>query len=222
MADIINRDEQEAALAKALAREFNRMRLRLMVLLPELERMMGNVAPEEWQEHRSKLNQAVRPLMSSTYLQQAQQMLDDFPSIGVEWGLVNEAAAEWAKKYTFDLVTNLVDTSERTLQKLIPKFFEEQMTQGELREALSPLFGSVRAEMIARTEVTRAASEAEQGMARELEEQGIHMTPVWQTREDELVCPICGPKADKPIEDDEFPPAHPRCRCWVTYELPKA
>ena len=150
-------------------------------------------------------------------------MLAEFDFLGVEWGLVNEAAANWARQYTFELVKDLVDTSRRTLQKLIPQYFEQQMTQGQLREMLTPLFGPVRAEMIATTEVTRAASEGEQGIAKELSLQGIDMVPIWLTNNDEIVrrCPVCWPRHNKPIEDGQYPPGHPRCRCWVGHVFKK-
>jgi hypothetical protein len=86
----------------------------------------------------------------------------------------------------------------------------------------SPVLASpIRAEMIAVTEVTRAASQGEQAIARELARAGIVMTPIWNTNQDDIVCPLCGPKNGKEIEDGQFPPRHPRCRCWVSYELPK-
>ena len=80
--------------------------------------------------------------------------------------------------------------------------------------------------MIARTEVTRAAVEGERALVKEtndiVSQHGIDpMVPIWQTRNDEIVCPICGPKHNKEIKDGEYPPAHPRCRCWVTHRLPK-
>jgi len=34
------------------------------------------------------------------------------------------------------------------------------------------------------------------------------------------VCPICGPKHNREIKDGQYPPAHPRCRCWVNHEIP--
>jgi len=92
----------------------------------------------------------------------------------------------------------------------------------QLTAQILELIGSpIRAEMIAVTEVTRAASEGEQAVARELARQGIIMTPFWNTNRDELVCPICEPRNNQEITDGMFPPAHPRCRCWVNYELPK-
>jgi hypothetical protein len=153
------------------------------------------------------------------FMLQAETMMAGFDFLGVEWGLVNQAAADWARQYTFTLVKELTETSRATLQKLIPSYFEQGWTQGQLRDQLSSTFGVTRAEMIARTEVTRAASEAEQATARLLEAQGIRMRPVWQTRNDEIVCPLCGPKHNKEIEDGMYPPAHPRCRCWYNNEI---
>jgi hypothetical protein len=82
-------------------------------------------------------------------------------------------------------------------------------------------FGPVRAEMISVTEITRAASQGEQQVAKELADAGINMIPIWQTNEDEIVCEICMPRNEQEITDNFYPPAHPRCRCWVNYKLPK-
>ena len=221
MPDVFDRDGKEAAIARVLGREFNRARMALLGLIPGLEEWMTDVAPEFWGDHRANLVSGVTPLMSGVYVSQAATMLDEFEVLGVDWGLVNESAVDWARRHTYDLVTGLTDTSRRTLQKLIPGYFENQWTQGQLRDYLTPTFGSMRAEMIARTEVTNAASEGEQETARLLAEQGIVMQPVWQTRNDEIVqeCPICWPRHNQPINDGEYPAAHPRCRCWVTYEI---
>lgn len=45
---------------------------------------------------------------------------------------------------------------------------------------------------------------------------------IWNTSEDDKVCPICRPLNQKPSEEwaEEFPegpPAHPNCRCWLEY-----
>ena len=156
-------------------------------------------------------------------------MLAEIP-VGVDWALVNEAAVNWGTRYTYDLVTGINETSRRVLQTSIPQYFEEAMTQGELRSRLTGTFGPVRAEMIARTEVTRAAVEGQRATVREadklLSKYGIKpMVEVWQTRNDEIVCPICGPRHGKEEGDgwtkDDGPPAHPRCRCWTNHKLPK-
>lgn len=137
----------------------------------------------------------------------------------IDWSLINQSAADWASEYVYDLVSMINDTSRDALQRLIPQYFEEQMTQGELADALLEVFSPGRVNRIARTEVTRAASEGEQAVARQLEAQGIKMRPIWQTRHDEIVCDQgCLERHDRPITDDIFPPLHPNCRCWVVYE----
>jgi len=220
MPNVSDRDGKEAEIMKVLAREFNRARLQLLGLIPDLEPWMVDVAPEFWDEHQTKLIGGLSPALSGVYTAQAEAMMAEFDFLGVEWGLINEGAADWARRYTYDLVSNLTSTSRRTLQKLIPQYFEQQWNQGQLRQQLEPTFGQLRAEMIARTEVTRAASEGEQETARQLANEGITMKPIHQTRNDEIVCPICGPRHDKEITDqDEYPPLHPRCRCWVIHEM---
>jgi hypothetical protein len=107
------------------------------------------------------------------------------------------------------------------------------MTQGDLEQLLEPAFGSVRAEMIATTEVTRAYSEAVNETKELVNQTGLKMHRVWTTANDELVCDICGPLNEEPEEKwlqvlaehnielteeqkadiVDGPPAHVNCRC---------
>jgi len=160
------------------------------------------------------------------------------PAIGVDWALVNEAASEWARRYTYDLVRGITNHTREALQRAVGDFFEEGLTRGDLEGQLSSLFGPVRAEMIAVTEVTRAAAEGQQGLVSEVAAQGIEMVDTWSTRNDELVCPICGPLHGRdadgydagrtpywmhPVSGQRYgkPPAHPRCRCNDNWRLAK-
>jgi len=224
MPDIPGRDELERQYGRVMAGILRRQMGELLELMgdpPDLSR----VPPDFWARHGKEAEAKLRPFGEKVYLEGAERMLAEVP-VGVDWALVNEGAMRWANQYTFDLVTGINETSRRVLQTSIPRYFEEAMTQGELRSRLSGTFGPVRAEMIARTEVTRAAVEGERATVREadklLSKHGIDpMIPVHQTRNDELVCPVCGPRHNKEIKDDIYPPLHPRCRCWVTYRLPK-
>jgi hypothetical protein len=120
------------------------------------------------------------------------------------------------------MLQDLFNTRYEHLNEIIPRFYEEQWNLGQLRSDLERYYSPVRAEMIAVTETTRAAVEGERALVDALQkESGIAMVPIWQTSNDERVCPICGPKHGKPITDGQYPPAHPRCRCWVTYEYPE-
>ncbi len=137
----------------------------------------------------------------------------------VDWELANSNAAEWARLYGAQLVNNITGTTLTRLQTEIAAFIENGENMGQLRARLEPLFGPLRADLIASTEVTRAFAEGNLAAWRE---SGVTEGKEWRTSNDELVCPICGPLADTVVGiDDEFPggfdgpPAHPRCRCWI-------
>lgn len=141
--------------------------------------------------------------------------------IGVEFdpAMIGQAALEWSRSYTFDLVSGLTNTTRNVVSRAIATAIENPgMTQAQIAELLRPAFGPVRADMISTTELTRAYSAATEDVQRRLLEAGVVMREWWVTREDELVCPICGPLHNTPETTWKFefqtgPPAHVRCRC---------
>jgi len=138
--------------------------------------------------------------------------------VGVDWGLVNDAVYDWAQRYTFDLVNNITDTSERYLQKTVSKWISSGAPIDDLMTTIEPMFGDIRARMVAVTEVTRAYTE---GNIASWKESKVVDGQRWMTAEDDRVCPECGPMAE--AEDSlggDFggqgrPPLHINCRCWV-------
>lgn len=221
MADIPNRAELEAELTRRFSRVSAKHRKLLIAQLGNPPNI-GNLTPAFWEGVAVELNATLIPFLSEVYLDAAERMVAGLP-IGVDWALVNERAAAWARGYSFELVRKINEGSRRATQEAVAGFFEQGQTRGDLEKQLARIYGTARAEAIGVTEVTRAASEGEQGIARELSLQGIDMVPIWRTNEDELVCTICGDpnRANKPIDDNFYPPAHPRCRCFLSYELPK-
>ena len=223
MPDVPNRDELEAELARVLGK-LNRIHLaRLLEYLGDPPDV-GNVPDSFWREAGEELGVALRPFVEKVFLVAAERMLEDSP-IGVDWGMINEAASNWSNRYSFDLVTGINQTSRQALQTAVSGFFRESMTLSELKERLGSIWGPVRASMISRTEVTRAAVEGERAFAREIEKEGITMVETWQTRNDERVCPLCGPLHGRPKGTDwnevDGPPRHVNCRCWTIFELQK-
>lgn len=93
----------------------------------------------------------------------------------------------------------------------------------------------VRANRIARTELASAFNQGNLSTIKQGIEDGDllpDVVKVWNTAEDERVCPICRPLNgdDKPVEGDdttftsgkfsaEVPPIHPSCRCTIIYEI---
>ena len=95
----------------------------------------------------------------------------------------------------------------------------------EMIEAGNDPFTDSRAERIAATETTNAAVDgAELGAVLT---DGLSAKDTWFTRNDDRVCPICGPLHAKKrtVWGAEFPngpPAHPNCRCHVDYNFDQA
>ena len=220
MPDIPNRDELERQLGRKLGK-LNRVHLaRLIEYLgdpPKVE----NVPYTFWEEAGIEMASVLGPFSEDIYVQSALELMNSQP-IGVDWAVVNQNAVDWARDYTFNLVQGINDHSRTALQSTVGAYYERGQTTGELVNRLSGIFGPTRAEMIAVTEITRAAAEGERAMVRELNKQGgVQMVPIWQTNNDSLVCPICGPRHSQEITDGIYPPSHPRCRCWFGYEYPR-
>lgn len=227
MTQLVNRDEIERRLARVIGRE-QRAALNELLKLLGNPPLLENVPPEYWETGFKQLASAIEPELVNIYMEQAQAFLSEIP-IGVSWDAINTGASEYARTYGYDLVREIAQNTQngvaeilRLLQEEIPAFYEEGLSLGELEARLSRWFGPVRAEMIAVTETTRAATEAERAVVEQIySESGVRMIPYWNTENDELVCPICGPRDNKPITDGKFPPAHPRCRCWATHRMPE-
>lgn len=228
MAELADRDKLEADLAKELAKAGG---TQLRALVKELgdPPSLSNVSDDFWSKYSASLTSALNTWLTKVYLQQAESVIKDTDT-KVDWSLVNQDAADWAKDYTFDLVKGIADNTRDSLQDIISTAIEESQPLSDVRDAIDPLFGPVRAEMIATTEITRASSEGEAAAVDRLAEQGVQMRATWLTREDEKVCPICGSldgtQADdsgtftsEDGDDYDMPPAHPNCRCSLAWEI---
>lgn len=221
--ELINRAELERRLARVISQG---LRAELQKLLDYLGDPpdLSKVPYEYWQTGWRGIQREVEPILVETFVSQAEVLMNSV-GIGFDWARFNMMAADWARTYTYNLVTDMQGVTRSALEKLlqqnVPGYFEEGLTSKELARRLEAYFGPVRADMIAVTETTRAAVEGERAYVEELvKETGREMIPVWLTSNDDRVCPICGPKNEKPITDRQFPPAHPRCRCGVAWEWP--
>lgn len=142
--------------------------------------------------------------------------------ITIDWNLINVAAQQWAEQYSYDLVKGITATSKKLLDNALSVWIGSGKPKSALIKVLKPWYGKARAEMIAVTETTRAYAE---GNRVAWHTSGVPKMK-WFTAEDELVCPVCGPLADKvtEVQGNGFagvgakvavPPAHVRCRCYI-------
>lgn len=138
------------------------------------------------------------------------------------WELANNAAAAWAIVHGQTLAGMLLMTTTERIQNEVAEYIRNSETIGQLIQRIrwGNVYSEERARMIAVTEVTRAYAEGNRAAWRA---SGVIEKRRWNTNNDELVCPVCGPLngavagLDEDFPDDiSGPPAHPRCRCWIT------
>jgi len=195
----------------------------------------ANIPASFWRSMGLDLAQRVRPTLEQIYIAAARQLVEEVPPIAVNWNLINRRAADWAKVYSFDLVSKINATTRGRLQQNISSFFEQQQRLGRLESEIERyvpdlitrsgrlLTSAERATLIARTEVTRASVQGELAIVGELKAAGIEMVASWDTRNDSIVCPVCGPRNNKRQGDGwtKPPPGHPGCRCGL-HHVPAA
>jgi hypothetical protein len=97
------------------------------------------------------------------------------------------------------------------------------MTRGQLEAMIAPITSARRAESIAITEVTNAASAATAYTQGWLAERGLVFRRIWRTSADDRDCAVCSPLNGKPESEwpeklKDGPAAHVRCRCFTTLE----
>lgn len=242
-----DRDKPERQLARAQAKLFKEFDAATLEALEKAGWNAAELSPEFWAALSQQERALLLPALERIALISAEGLMDSF-GVGVNWGLVNQAAADWARSYSAILAGDITATSRAgvadAVRNAIAAFFEDGMTLGEIekrlrkepilrelftnnvRDSLGRVYGPRRAAMIARTEITRAAVQGEMMLVEQYKLDGIQMRQFWLTRNDEITCAICNPRHDVEIgkgEDAAFwdspPPAHPNCRCSIRHEM---
>lgn len=171
-----------------------------------------------WNNERELLYEILFPIIYGAAIEGAVSGMETV-SIGLDWALINTAARDWARTYTYDLVKGITETSQGLLQQPIADWIESGAPLDALIDQLAqdPVFSGARASLVASTEVTRAFA---QGNLEAWRASGVVDGVRWEVAGDDLVCPICSPLQNKEGTltggvDGLFPPAHPACRCWI-------
>lgn len=214
--DVPNRSALERQLARALGKQFASQRKELLSLLgdPPNVRMVPDTF---WEQAGAEFTQLVEPFLADVFTTQVAAFADE---MGTTWDLANEAAAQWASRYTFDLVNGVNANSQAMLQDAVDRYFRDGLTLGDLTDSIGNIFGAGRAELIAITEITRAVDESDHENVEVLKGMGFVFEEIWETNNDDLVCDICGP-LDGTVTDERAP-AHPGCRCRKRFILVNA
>jgi len=201
-----------------------RLQNKLAVILRQYERLVAEAIARGEQPDYDALFEALRaavgPDSAAITTDEAMRLAADV-GIVFDPAVINVDAVRWARDYSYELVRGITDTTRTLVSEATATFVETPgMTIGDLERLLKPAFGSVRAEMIAVTETTRAFSAATTETQALLNQTGVQMIRIWNTRNDEVVCPICGPLNGLPESEwrgmfGDGPPAHVNCRCGL-------
>jgi SPP1 gp7 family putative phage head morphogenesis protein len=183
--------------------------------------------PDFWDDEYRRLWENYSPTAMRIYLEGAQSGASLLPrgvDLLVNWDVFNQDAIDWMKKYGLNWLHGINETTQKATIRAIDDWVRSGEPLPNLSARLSQFFGRERAERIAITEVTRIYSE---GNLAAWKSTGFVSGKRWNTAMDDRVCPICRPLDGRIVRSDYYfpaimagglwaPPAHVRCRCWIT------
>ena len=171
-----------------------------------------------------EFNEILYPAMRRNIETIARLFADEMRAeIGVEVN-VDALLADWAEEATRRQVEELLYPYTRDYIARAVAAWRRMpgADRAELVAMIEPVVGAKRAETVAITAATEAATAGVRAYREGLRaEHNLEYVMIWETANDERVCPICGALHGK--REDEWggrsgPPAHPRCRCGVRLE----
>lgn len=196
MPDLATRPQREAETAAVLLFLFQEQRERIETYLTTGQ----SIPPSEWSRITQETQQVLRMPLAKTFTEAARGM-------GAE---VSDAQAErWA-------LNRARDVAEKATQRL-----REMLARLGLA-GLDTWLGASRAEGIAITETTNAISQGEIAAAGLALVGNVTLVAYWVTEKDGKVCEVCQPLDETPEVHWRHlgpPPIHPRCRCYLRWEI---
>lgn len=206
----------ERALARLITEFFAGQLVRLTTWLEDKTAQAATALGGFFEAELAPMVRALLPFYDQWLSKAAQQGLS--ASVAVDWALINDAVLNLSKSEAAKLAAELNRTTQAQAAKIIADWIETGGTMPELVQRLEMLYPRNRAEMIGVTEVTRLYANGNIAAWKASE---VVTGYRWQTAADDKVCPICGPRDGEVYDLDSgiIPPAHPRCRCWVTPEV---
>ncbi len=179
--------------------------------------MANLLSSEFWNGEEALLWEALAGVYISALLAGMDGAVEQLPlelQALVNYDDLNTEALRFIRQYRFNLIRGINETTRRQVQEALTNWIQSGDPLSVLEDALAPIFGSVRANMIAVTEITRAFAE---GNALAWKATGFVSEVRFNTARDDKVCPFCSPLDGKTFPVDDYghkPPIHVRCRCW--------
>ncbi len=190
------------------------------------EDLAALAAEERWDELARRWSDEVGGALRATL---PSAVLDAIASSAQQIGIdtdpaeINRLALQWTMQRSQYLVDGLMwPTTRRAVEAIVANW---RATPGAdhaaLVKALAPVVGAQRAETVAITTATEAATAGAVAYRSYLRDAyALNYILVWETANDERVCPICSAlhrKDETAWNGLPGPPAHPRCRCGTSF-----
>ena len=177
-------------------------------------------------EGAEKARRTLGPLVEST-AQNASRRLT--ARLGIDFNVVQEGLAKYAAEETDFLVSVMGESTGKAVARTVQSSVEEAIPLRDLRGRLEelPEFSRTRAQLVARTETTRATNGAQRRTAEEFESQtGERIEKSWLSSRDDRVRDEHWELDDGEwyAVDHEWPnglksPGEPNCRCTLEYRI---
>lgn len=213
MPDLKNRAEYEKRISTAL-----------VLLFGEWERKSRESAAQAWNALADGVRAAVADVLAEVYRESFLNMASA-AGLSIDLDNIEDETRRKAEAFGLTLGVEIADQTRDRVEELHYQLSAGEISREQFSAGLATVFGQARVEQIAITEVTRGISVGEAAALLLItQETGQELVPVWYTERDGRVCPICAPLHGRRKEywQGQFPggpPAHPRCRCWLTYEV---
>lgn len=233
------RDSLEQRIAQVMGRALTQQERAILELIappfPGAAVNLSKLNGQVWELQGRAVTAMAEVLMEGYHTGARVAELNGLP-VEVDYNLVNDQARTWAYDHAGETIDGVQATTRQVVGEALSHFVGQlDVTRQDLEDLLAPHFGAARAEMIAVTEATRSLVQGVHASAQQAVDAGFQLSEIWHTSQDDLVCEICGPVNDKAEETPgsrhwvtnegpdlwDAPPAHPRCRCWTTYDWPE-
>jgi len=174
-------------------------------------------------QFKNRLSKETKKLLTVMLADLGKDKLDEL-DLGTAFDISNPRIKQWLEDYSFKFAENLEATSIEKLRSILETGFEEGKSIPEIMKDITQYFDAwdrYRAEIISRTETSRASNEA---AIEAYEQSGVVKEKEWLTAPD--CCDICAELDGEVVAledtffDDDYgdgmaPPRHVNCRCSV-------
>jgi HK97 family phage portal protein len=233
---------QEREWARVVARMLNSQNREVQALAERLLKEVGGVidatsaaqfiaAVETFLAGDARLRAAtqVGPVIADTANDAARRLMG---RLGLSFDVVQDQLDGYIQREILFLIDKMGQTTGQAVAKTVQRALEDRVPMIELRRNLEtlPAFDRARAQLVARTETTRAANGAQLEVAREYQSQtGRVMQKRWlssqddRTRDEHLEYDAIGwVELDYFYDNDLDKPGEPNCRCTMLYQAVEA